>query len=62
MEDMKNTVVDSFKNFVTNPTETFLNFANNMLGLAVMIWISSVILGFAVRIAVNSYHILASVF
>jgi hypothetical protein len=62
MENVKDALANNFKKFISNPVETTLNFAANVLGSAVVIWFASVIVGFAIRIVVSSYHVLSSIF
>ena len=58
MDAVKTFAVKQFNEATTNP----INFAMNMLGSAVAIWFSAVIVNFAIRIMLESYTIVTSAF
>ena len=59
VENVKAAVANQVNEFTTDPVQKTINFAVNVLGAAVVIWFSSLIIASAMRIVGAAYSILA---
>ena len=61
VENVKAAVANQVNEFSSDPVQKTINFAVNVLGAAVVIWFSSLIIASAMRIVGSAYSMIANV-
>ncbi len=61
METVKAAIANQFNEFTSDPVQKTINFAVNVLGAAIVIWFSSLIIASAMRIVSAAYSMIANV-